>query len=151
MPSTPFPSTPFPDLTLDDFQAGSCHLVALKMADGPVTYATLFFASTCGSVQVSVSQKRVTDVSNFRPESLVYQPLNRSVAGHVIVPVQAPADPTFVAAVTFTNNSGDDGEGSLFVAVDSLDMTKQVVLAERRKIPAGAATAFHIVFFNAAS
>jgi hypothetical protein len=119
------------------------------MADGTVSFATIFFASTCGSVQVSVSQKKSTDVSNFRPESLVYQPLNRSVAGHVVVPVQLPLDPTFVAAVTFTNNSGEDGEASLFVAVDSLDATKQVVLAERRKIAAGAATAFHIVFFNA--
>jgi hypothetical protein len=147
----PFPSTPFPALALGDFQAGSCHAVALLTTDGTVIYATLFFASTCGSVQVSVSQKQATGVSNFRPESLVYQPLNRSVAGHVIVPVQAPADPTFVATVTFTNNSGDDGEGSLYVAVDSLNTTTQVILAERRKIPAGAATAFHIVFFKPGS
>jgi hypothetical protein len=143
---TPSPSFTLPPLTPTNPTDGSCHTINIKRPTELATLATLCCQSNCGPIQVSVFLND-SRVFHFRPESVLYNPLNRTTAGNVQIAL--PTGPTIPRlVVTFANTSEQDGQVTAVVALDVIDVNDQIVLAEKRNLPAGTATSFHIVFMN---
>lgn len=82
--------------------------------------ATLLVRSTCGPIQVSVSINHNDEIKRhyFRPDSPVYNVTNASVAGNVVISLRDATNTRDVTAVTFYNNSSEQGRCSVSVALN---------------------------------
>lgn len=112
-----------------------------------VNRTTLILASDCGTIHVASSISGEQAQSTFfRPESPIYNVQNSAVGGHVLLRLAENEGLADVAVVTFTNNSTNQGNVSLKVALNFTVSKNQERLHFADTIQSGESVTVHVVF-----